>query len=82
MKPINGLWITQPGQQIIRFVLVTQEQALYWLKYHNPRNRNIYLSIVSRYIYDLITGNWDITFEPIVFDDKGNLMDGQHRLWP
>jgi hypothetical protein len=81
MKPINGLWITPPGQQIIRFVLVTQEQALYWLKYHNPRNRNIYLSIVSRYIYDLITGNWDITFEPIVFDDKGNLMDGQHRLW-
>ena len=42
--------------------------------------RPIYKTIVAKYAMDMQAGNWSKTPAPIIFDDKGNLCDGQHRL--
>lgn len=44
-------------------------------------NRKLRNSRVDRIKNDIITGNWRITGETIIFDDDGYLVDGQHRLW-
>jgi len=35
---------------------------------------------VNRYAADMRVGNWKLSPQPITFDVKGNIIDGQHRL--
>lgn len=58
---------------------VDAELAKAWLG-KNKRNRKIRESIVSRYRSDMAAGHWSFAADPIRFDEKGMLIDGQHRL--
>jgi hypothetical protein len=46
----------------------------------NPLNRNVSTRVITNYANDMRAGNWKLVGDPIRFDDKGNLLDGQHRL--
>lgn len=46
----------------------------------NESNRNLSKSRVSAYSRDMKEGRWRFNPNPIVFDNKGVLIDGQHRL--
>lgn len=46
----------------------------------NIKNRNVSPQVVSSYAADMAAGHWDLTPQPIAFDDRGILMDGQQRL--
>jgi hypothetical protein len=59
--------------------LITPAKAEeYLLK--NPKNRQVSPKTVAAYARDMEKGDWLNTAEPIKFDPKGNLLDGQHRL--
>lgn len=47
---------------------------------HNNVNRNISKDRVKCYAKDLKEGNWQLSGDPIVIDENGNLKNGQHRL--
>lgn len=47
---------------------------------HNAKNRAVSPKTVAAYARDMESGKWHQTGEPIKFDAKGNLLDGQHRL--
>lgn len=59
--------------------LITPEMASAWLG-NNGRNRSISQAVVNRYARDMLSGNWEINGETIVFYEDGTLKDGQHRL--
>lgn len=44
------------------------------------RNRYVKPLRVDRYAKDMAEGRWVLSGSPIVFDNKGHLIDGQHRL--
>jgi hypothetical protein len=60
-------------------VVVTPTIAKAWLDM-NTRNRKPSSVIVGAYARDMKAGRWMLTADPIRFDTKGNLIDGQHRL--
>lgn len=63
---------------IVRLQVVTPDLATEWLKDH--KNRQLKSRRVRDYGIDMAKGKWEFNGEPLIFDDKGNLMDGQHRL--
>lgn len=63
-----------------RVETVTPEFAANILKSKNPRNRSISNSRVAGYAADMARGHWPVNGEPIILDEDGNLIDGQHRL--
>ena len=72
----------QPTPNITtHFVTVTRDMAWDWLSQTTMKNRKIYQATVSRYARKMMTGTWEWTGEAIKLDEKGNLLDGQHRLW-
>lgn len=50
-----------------------------WLK-KNTFNRKVSLQSVIKYASDMVSGKWTLNHQGIAFDDKGVLVDGQHRL--
>lgn len=46
----------------------------------NVLNRDISKSLVKKMSTDMATGKWKLNGESIKFDNKGRLVDGQHRL--
>jgi hypothetical protein len=61
-------------------VLVTPDLAAQWLE-RNPQNRRIVQARVSFYAAQMQSGSWKLTHQGIAFDEHGNLVDGQHRLY-
>lgn len=59
--------------------LITPEKAEQYLK-KNKRNRPINLTTVELYANDIRNGNWLFNHQGIAFNEKGELIDGQHRL--
>lgn len=59
---------------------VTVKKAQEWLK-KNLTNRPVRQSVVLRYAGAITRGEWLPNGETIKFDVKGNLVDGQHRLY-
>lgn len=58
---------------------ITPEQAKAWLDGH--RNiRPINWRNVASFARDMKTGNWKITHQGICFNERDELVDGQHRL--
>lgn len=47
---------------------------------HNTKNRSIRKNRVAQYAMAMKEGRWVMTGEPIVFNVKGDVVDGQHRL--
>jgi hypothetical protein len=70
-----------PTNITIDFVTVTKAQAWDWLENHNLKNRFVQQRTVHKYARRMLSGKWATTGETIKFDLKGNLIDGQHRLW-
>lgn len=60
-------------------VNITPEQAAKMLE-RNVRNRNISKRRVVFYAEEIKKGNWMLNGESIRFNDKNQLIDGQHRL--
>ncbi len=58
---------------------ITPAKAAEYLK-KNRHNRRIQDTLVSKYAREIKEGLWECNGETIVFDSKGRLTDGQHRL--
>ena len=63
----------------MKVVEITPDMAAAWLR-RNPRNRSISPKRVDKYAESIINGHWKMAYDPIRFDEKGVLLDGQHRL--
>jgi hypothetical protein len=61
------------------FIQVTPDIAQSWLK-ANHKNRALREDQVKTYARDMASDNWLITHQGIAFNDKDELIDGQHRL--
>lgn len=59
---------------------ITPQMAHEYLKANTQNYRKLSRKIVYRYADDMKAGKWELNGEPIVFDEKGLLKDGQHRL--
>lgn len=62
-----------------RVITVSPELAAEWLT-RNDHNRSLSVRLVGQYATDMTEGRWPFTGQPIIFDAKGVLIDGQHRL--
>lgn len=60
--------------------LVTPEMAQRWLDSYNTENRKVKKTALDRYVRDIENGDWTFLGDPIRFDVRGILIDGQHRL--
>lgn len=58
---------------------ITPAVAEEWLG-HNTWNRKISERLVLTYAETMKEGEWRLNGEPIIFDEKGRLQSGQHRL--
>jgi hypothetical protein len=63
----------------IKVEIITPESAAGYLA-KNDRNRRQKETTLDAYARDMLAGKWRLTHQGIAFDDKGNLIDGQHRL--
>lgn len=61
--------------------LITPEEAKAILDHNpdNPRGKTSHRHVLD-YALAMEEGNWTLTGEPLIFDQKGNLKDGFHRL--
>lgn len=59
---------------------ITPSMAMDWLE-TMVVNRRLSQSIIDAIARDIRAGKWRINGDPIRFDTKGHLIDGQHRLW-
>lgn len=60
-------------------VEVTPALAAEWLKI-NPNNRPVNKTNLQQLSQDMKAGHWNLTHQGIAFDERGALLDGQHRL--
>lgn len=79
-----GAWLasmieTPPPGDFESNVLVTPELAKAMLE-RNTHNRPVSDSTVKYYAELIESGKWVFTGVPIIFDEKGRLLDGQQRL--
>lgn len=70
---------TPPPGDCESSVLVTPELAKAMLE-RNTHNRPVSNATVKYYADLITTGKWVFTGVPIIFDEKGRLLDGQQRL--
>ena len=59
---------------------ITAELAKHILANFNTKNRRINPGKVRKFLRAMKNGQWRITNQGIAFDEKGNLIDGQHRF--
>lgn len=62
-----------------QWVDISPEKAGRWLE-NNRRNRPVSKDVVDAYARDMIARQWVPTHQGIAFNDKDELIDGQHRL--
>jgi hypothetical protein len=71
---------TKPNSNIrVAFEEIGPEIAKRYLA-RNIANRNLREATVRSYEIDMRRGNWVPTHQGIAFNDRGDLIDGQHRL--
>lgn len=58
---------------------ITPAMAVEWLE-HNTHNRRMSDRLVIVYANSILGDEWKLNGEPIIFDKKGRLQSGQHRL--
>lgn len=61
-----------------RIVELTPDLAAMWMEL-NTSNRKVNPQTVDRYARDIAAGRWQVNGEPIIFDRKRVLRNGQHR---
>lgn len=62
-----------------RIETIDKDKASEYLS-HNMVNRKLSQGRVSQYADSLARGDWQLNGESIKFNDKGEMIDGQHRL--
>jgi hypothetical protein len=75
----NGADISTIGPLRSQWIEVTPELARKWLT-NNVRNRTVREDVVKAYARDMANGRWIYTHQGLAFNDKDELIDGQHRL--
>jgi hypothetical protein len=75
----NGMDVSTLGPLRTQWIIVTPELALKWLT-NNVRNRTVSDDVVRAYARDMVNGEWVYTHQGLAFNDKDELIDGQHRL--
>ena len=72
---------TGPYKQV-RFSIqqITPAEAAGWLEHRNGTNRRVREMVVRGFTREMRAGEWLVNHQGIAFDQKGNLLDGQHRL--
>ena len=65
---------------ISEVVNITPEMAAEWLEHNMANNRPLNTRTVNKYARIMRGGGWNLTHQGIAFDEKGTLVDGQHRL--
>lgn len=63
----------------VQFMAVTPAVAAEWLK-NNFRNRPVKEDVVAAYARDMVAGVFITTHQGVAFNDRDELIDGQHRL--
>lgn len=66
--PFRSVWVD-----------ITPDMAGEWLR-NNFRNRPVSDDVVKSYARDMASGQWVATHQGIAFNDRDELIDGQHRL--
>jgi transcriptional regulator with XRE-family HTH domain len=74
--PDGGL---ETNPMATKYVVVTPEQARAWLE-KQAQNRSLSDATVRHYVHEMRSGKWVAEVSGILFDAKGQLRDGQHRL--
>lgn len=75
----NGSQITNLGTIRTQWMDVDPATAKRWLE-NNFRNRPLCDDVVQAYARDIMNGVWIPTHQGVAFNDKDELIDGQHRL--
>jgi len=68
------------GDPEVAWENIGPDEAMSYLE-KNKCNRPITQSVVDRMADDMRGGNWHQTHQGIAFDENGDLVDGQQRLW-
>ena len=66
--------------ELPKFEEITAELSKHILAYFNGKNRRMKQAKVRKFLLAMKNGQWRATNQGIAFDEKGNLIDGQHRL--
>ena len=61
-------------------VRIGREFADYVLKECNKGNRPMSKGVAKLYANEKLRGKWRVNGEPLIFDNRGHLVSGQHRL--
>lgn len=77
--PKDGAPATAEGALRTQWIDVTPGIARRWLD-NNFRNRPISEDVVASYARDMVNGVWVATHQGVAFNDRDELIDGQHRL--
>lgn len=72
--------MTNEERLVVNTEVVTPEKAGRWLQRNIKRNRFVSPGRVRDLARQISSGRWQLTGDPIRFDSKGELIDGQHRL--
>lgn len=75
----NGAPVAAESGLRSQWMDVTPELAKKWLD-NNFRNRRISDDVVASYARDMVSGVWVPTHQGVAFNDRDELIDGQHRL--
>ena len=67
------------GKTLSLWINITPDMARRWLK-ANFRNRPVSDHTVAAYARDMVNNVWRPTHQGIAFNDRDELIDGQHRL--
>lgn len=71
----------EDGEEVrTRIVEISPDKAKRWLGRNHPSNRPVAYKRVEAFAGDMREGKWRVTHQGIAFDEKGMLIDGQHRL--
>jgi hypothetical protein len=76
----NGEDISTIGPLRSQWIIMTPELAKRWLT-NNFVNRTIREDLINTYARDMLNGRWIYTHQGIAFNDRDELIDGQHRLF-
>lgn len=75
----DGRDVTAGDGTRAQWIDVTPKKAAAWLE-NNFRNRPLSDDVVAAYARDMKNGTWVPTHQGIAFNDRDELIDGQHRL--
>jgi hypothetical protein len=75
----NGVTAASLGKVQSIWMDITPDLARRWIK-NNFHNRRVREDVVKAYARDMLRDQWTATHQGIAFDDRDELIDGQHRL--